>query len=131
MLLFIAYIVSYSHYLHNPRTSIGIVEPLAWQQALLCSALISATMPVFKGFIRRFTTQDLVRIHQSEGGSGSQRLETNARRSARKGSVISLACLTTQDRLRRGNRDSMLLRPDGDEEGIGDVYGSDGRSQGK
>nr|POF22397.1 hypothetical protein CFP56_36482 [Quercus suber] len=61
--------------------TLDIVEPLVWQQALTCCAFISATMPVFRGFVTRFTTLDLVRIDHAEllpriPGSGSNTLVT-------------------------------------------------------
>nr|POF07208.1 hypothetical protein CFP56_31831 [Quercus suber] len=91
VLLFIAFLVSYTRYLTSPHPFVDVVGPLAWQQALICCALISATMPVFKGFVSRFTTQDLVRIDHTELRPRSHNPGPSAQGTVRRSSQVILS----------------------------------------
>ncbi|KAK6392273.1 hypothetical protein LTR65_003729 [Meristemomyces frigidus] len=66
-----AYVVSYAAYLSGGRPGIGMVTTLVWQEVWIAYALMSATVPILKGFVGRFTTAALVRIDQSGSGMRS------------------------------------------------------------
>ncbi|KAK3723948.1 hypothetical protein LTR37_001432 [Vermiconidia calcicola] len=73
-LLMIAFLLSYTSALtDHSRPSIGITRSLVWQETLVAYALISATIPVLKGFLGGFDTTDLVQIDQSNSGIRSYR----------------------------------------------------------
>lgn len=68
-LFMIAFLLSYTSALtDHSRPSIGITRSLVWQETLVAYALISATIPVLKGFLGGFNTTDLVQIDQSNSG---------------------------------------------------------------
>lgn len=43
-------------YVGSSDIGVGIVSPAAWQQFVMCYALISATIPGLNGFLRNFNT---------------------------------------------------------------------------
>lgn len=104
-LIFIAFLLSYLTFLSSGAPNIGIVPTLSWQQILLCYALMSATIPVLKGFIGRFKTADLVRIdpNSSAGRYGASYALDTMRSATHKHGDIK-------------------LRPDGPNEITTDVY---------
>lgn len=70
MAVFIVYLVTYEDFREQGRPNIGAVIPLIWQQILLATALLTATIPCLKGFLGRFKTLDLVTITETTYGYG-------------------------------------------------------------
>lgn len=70
MAIFIVYMVTYEDFRDQGRPNIGAVTPLIWQQVLLATALLTATIPCLKGFLGRFKTLDLVTITGTTYGYG-------------------------------------------------------------
>lgn len=62
--------VTYVDSQEQGRRSLDAVTPLLWQQVLLVTALLTATVPCLKGFLGRFKTLDLVTISESAYGYG-------------------------------------------------------------
>jgi hypothetical protein len=96
-------------------------QTLIWQEVLLCYALVSATIPVLRGFVGRFTTTNLVRIDQSGSGLRSQQQSSNVRH----GDSYALQSMTRSDH--RGHPikeecDTIKLRPEPDVENVMEIY---------
>lgn len=68
--MFIVYFSTYRDFRDQGRPNIGAVIPLIWQQILLATALLTATIPCLKGFLGRFKTLDLVTITETTHGYG-------------------------------------------------------------
>lgn len=88
--LMVGFLLSYSSALANDeRLSIGITNPNIWQETLVAYALISATIPVLKGFVGSFDTSALVHIDQSNSGIRSHHHQSTAQRTPIIGTTAS------------------------------------------
>jgi hypothetical protein len=79
--MFVVYLVTYDNFRGQGRPNIGAITPLIWQQILLATALLTATVPCLKGFLGRFRTLDLVTISETTheyGGGGSYGSKTRS-----------------------------------------------------
>lgn len=72
--IFIVFLTAQLNYLSTrdtaQSTSLAIVNPLICLEALICYALISATIPCLRGFLGRFRTGDLTHVDDSTGRYG-------------------------------------------------------------
>lgn len=75
--------MTYIDFRSQGKPNIGSVTPLIWQQVLLATSLLTATIPCLRGFLGRFKTLDLVTISNSTyaygvgGSSGSKTRSAN------------------------------------------------------
>ena len=70
--LFVVFLTEQLHYLSSStagtaNASLTIVKPLICLEALICYALLSATIPCLHGFLGRFRTGDLTHVGSSTG----------------------------------------------------------------
>lgn len=73
--IFLVFLDAQLHYLSPARTvtvsaSLAVVNPLICLEALVCYALLSATIPCLRGFLGRFRTGDLLPVDDSTGRYG-------------------------------------------------------------
>ncbi|KAK5740130.1 hypothetical protein LTR17_004842 [Elasticomyces elasticus] len=112
-LLEMASSASYVSFLKHGQPSVGLATPIIWQEILIAWSLMSATIPVLKGFVGRFATVDLVKIGQ---GSSGQRytLESNDRsRTGDNSYAMTYMSRATPRRKRSREEDGLRLRPEG------------------
>jgi hypothetical protein len=121
VILIAVYVTSYRSFFSHGRSNIGIVATLVWQEVLLCFALVSATIPVLKGFIGRFTTADLVCIDPSGSGLRSHQNSSNAAY----GDSYAMRSLSRPEHRSHSSKeegDTIMLRPKADGEMTMDIY---------
>jgi hypothetical protein len=98
-----------------------MLQTLIWQEVLLCYALVSATIPVLKGFVGRFTTANLVRLDQSGSGLRSHHQGSNAPY----GDSYALQSMNRSE-LRghsvKDEGDTIKLRPEPGAENVMEIY---------
>lgn len=76
--VFIVFLTTQLNYLSATHAgtidaSLAIVNPLICLEALICYALLSATIPCLRGFLGRFRTGDLIHVDGSTGRYGYER----------------------------------------------------------
>jgi hypothetical protein len=87
---FIVYLVTYEHFRKRGRSNIGAITPLIWQQVLLATALLTATIPCLKGVLGRFKTLDLVTITSATNAYNSRSIGSTVRSGNRTFAISSI-----------------------------------------
>ncbi|KAK5717359.1 hypothetical protein LTR15_009253 [Elasticomyces elasticus] len=98
-LLEVASSASYVSFMKHCQPSVGLATPIIWQEILIAWSLMSATIPVLKGFIGQFATIDLVKTGQ---GSSGQRYALGSNDGSRTGDNSYAMTSMSRATIRRG-----------------------------
>ena len=72
----VLFVKTYISHLNNPDPSLSLAIPSAWQESLVGYALISATIPCLKSFMKNFQTGG-VGFTQTAYGTGTENLSSS------------------------------------------------------
>ena len=89
MAIFVVYLITYDKSGQRGTPNIGAITPLIWQQVLLATAPLTATIPCLKGFLGELKTLDLVTITEITYGYGSGGSHGSKTRSANRSFALS------------------------------------------
>ncbi|KAF4551664.1 Hypothetical protein D9617_12g035520 [Elsinoe fawcettii] len=113
----IYYLITYLSFLTSQADNIGVVKNLVFQEALMCYALILATTPCLRTFVRRFNTGGIREIVAPDYGRSERMSTKNAAATALRSiatQVRTLGAYSIFDTFakRSEGRQHLAFRPD-------------------